>query len=556
MKPFFLLSLCACLIVSCSRFDEQFMKTPGYVTQNDYSFSEGMTVLGKRIEIPYSIENLNRAYNSLDAETKSQINLEQITPTHYYIKFSPKNVEELDILRNIKPRLILSEEPLDYEIQEGGTYYHDPSLPEDVPTFQYSTISVERWRELSDTLSVNSEILISAYIPDYDDDLTKSLPNGINVSAYLALLKEAYKITGIPYEDISTKGAEWHPQGTIKAFDDITGTMVPVPGVRVRGTHLLKTHEDLTDETGYYWLRSFKNPVNMKIIWESNDWDIRNGSIGQATYSGPKIKSGRWDLNADASYSKTIRYAAIQRAAYRHYYGNNCGLARPNNSRKEKIGYFHEDIGPNGDYCDQWGMTIWTDIRIAGKNKWGWRDPSEIFSTTCHELGHAVHYINSTNNYNHSELRLIESWARFVQYLLTIQEYRELGVESSLYYYPYSSYPTMFQPDDSYNFQYRPNNNSDSDYYNTYTPCLIDLYDDYNQLDWPDYHNNQWYHPNDVISGVPPTVIQDITFSSRSFDDVFRKLYWDNTYPTSFYIAHNINDASIVSFDIFYHNNK
>ena len=70
------------------------MKTPGYVTQNDYSFSEGMTALGKRIEIPYSIENLNRAYNSLDAETKSQINLEQITPTHYYIKFSPKNVEE------------------------------------------------------------------------------------------------------------------------------------------------------------------------------------------------------------------------------------------------------------------------------------------------------------------------------------------------------------------------------------------------------------------------------------------------------------------------------
>ena len=512
--------------------------------------------LGKRIDIPYSIENLQKAYNSLSPSSKAKINIEEIIPTHYYIRFSPKNALELDILRNIKPRIFLSEVPLDYEVTSGGTFYHDPSLPEDVPTYQYSTISVERWNQLVDTLSVEAQILIKAFMPDYDYEEinTKGIRYSMDDDAYELLLAEAYKITNTPIEpNISTKGAEWHPQGTIMAYDNICNTLIPVPGVRVRATHLLKVHEALTDTSGHYYLKSFKNPVRMKVIWESDDWDIRSESLGQATYDGPKISGGTWDLNADSTFEKTIRYAAIQRAAYRYYYGNNCGLSRPGNDRKEKIGYYHEALDDiYGDYNRQLGATIWTDIRIAGKDENGLREPSNIFSTSCHELGHATHYIHSSNNYSHSSDRLIESWARFTQYILTIQEYRELSVESALYYYPYSSFPTLFHPDNEYNFQERPNSSSNSDYYDTYTPFFIDLYDDYNQLSWPNYSSFPQYHPNDAIVGVPPAVIEELAFSSRDFSDVWHHLYYSGDYPYDFCTIHNININTVSDLNLFY----
>lgn len=91
--------------------------------------SEEEYVLGNYISIPYSLDNLQNAYSSLDTKTKSSINIDAIHPTHYYIRFYPKNSEELDILRNLKPRVFLSEVPLDREVLVHGSYYHDPSIP-------------------------------------------------------------------------------------------------------------------------------------------------------------------------------------------------------------------------------------------------------------------------------------------------------------------------------------------------------------------------------------------------------------------------------------------
>lgn len=77
-----------------------------------YTFHEGQTVLGDKIEIPYSIDNLKKALKNLPAETKALIDESEIQPTHYYVRFLPKNEEELAILKNNKPRLMLSEVPL------------------------------------------------------------------------------------------------------------------------------------------------------------------------------------------------------------------------------------------------------------------------------------------------------------------------------------------------------------------------------------------------------------------------------------------------------------
>lgn len=487
----------------------------------EYVYNEGPMVMGEKIEIPYSVSNLRKALQNVSPETRAAIPEESIVTTHYYVKFSPKDEAELSILKN-NPKLILSEYPLDREVLVDGCSYHDPKLPEDVPTYQYSTIEATYWKALSDTLSVGHEVLIEAFMPDYyDEEVETRLGQDIDPGALEELMAEAYRMTGQEYEP-KTKAAKWFPNGRITAYDNIVGGQVPVKRVRVRGTHLLKVREGLTDDNGYYsFEHSFQSKASMKIVWESDRWDIRDGNIGQAYFNGPTIK-GTWNVEIANDDSKALRYAAIQRAAFRHYYGNNAGLSRPDNSRKEKIAYIHDAIeGINGDYNSQWGMGVWSDIRIAGKNNTGWRLPSEIFSTACHEIGHAAHYTNAGSAFKNSTKQVIESWARFAQYILTRYEYRELGAENKLCAKTTKGGKVYEVADNKYNFQSRPV--SDNDYYLNYTPAFIDLVDDYNQLLY--YNNvNPQIHPNDDIKNFPPSEIEHIVFSSKTFDEVKSKL--------------------------------
>lgn len=474
-----------------------------------YSFYEGQTILGNQISIPYSIDNLRNAFDSLPQKTKAGFSKEDILPTHYYVQFAPKNEEQLDILINI-PGLILSDVPLDREIVRGGIYYHDPTLPLSQPTYQYATLEIPYWESLTDTLSVECNVLIEAYMPEeITNTKSSSKVNILPDDFYSTLLKEAYRISGVRYDLIpETRGSKWIPWGRISAYDNIVAGYVPIQDVVVRGTHLLKIKETTTDANGYFTLPEFKNPVNLKVVWEGTCWDVRDGNLGQAVYDGPKLSSGYWFLDISSASTESCNIAAVFRAARRVYLGYNNGLSKPDNSRREKIAYLHKEISGgdvNGDYNRQAGAGIWSDIRIAGKNNGGWRLPSEIFSTTCHELGHAAHYTNAKSNYKDSENRVLESWARFYQYICTIKEYTDLGVVSRLWSYDSNG---IMIPDSKYNFQ---KFYSSDDYYQTYTSLFIDIYDSYNQ------HDYSSSYINDVVSGFPVSSLEGVVYGNKSF---------------------------------------
>lgn len=553
-KIFYVLLACSAAFAGCQKAEiitsENHSTEPALTSvQDSYRYNEGSIVLGKQIEIPYSVSNLKKALELVSPETRSAINEDDIVPTHYYVKFSPENEAELSILKN-DPKLILSEYPLDREILVDGCSYHDPSLPADMPTYQYSTIEASYWKALSDTLSVRSEVLIEAFMPDYyDDDVETKAGQGIDPSALENLMETAYKMTGHEYMP-ETKAAKWFPSGRITAYDNIVGGQVPIKRLRVRGTHLLKTIEALTNDNGEYsFPHSFKNKADMKIVWESDRWDIRDGNVAQAYFNGPKIYGQPWNVDIYNGDLKALRYAAIHRAAFRHYFGNNCGLSRPDNSRKEKIAYIHDDIdkgGTNGDYNQQWGMGVWSDIRIAGRNSTGWRLPSEIFSTTCHEIGHAAHYTNAGSTYRSSEDRVLESWARFVQYILTRQEYSEFG-KKYLCDIVTKNGKVYESADLDYNFQYRDNQEDSREYYAKYTPVLIDLVDDYNQFLYYDSKDPE-IHPNDEIKGFPAKEVENMTFSSRTFDDIKTKLKaYASNFPNNQYNITSSNVDAIFS---------
>lgn len=538
MKKSILVCVFAPLIISCQdQLDRNDLDTSSVINYVPaYDFVEAQTELGDVIDIPYTIENLKKALDLLPSETKALISESEFLPTHYYVRFAPKDVSELDLLTNLSPRVIWSEVPLDREVKTGGIYYHDPSLPRDRPTYQYATISINRWPEL-DTLKIEHKILLKAFIPDFEESPEAGFTKTASLSPALELLmRKAYEMVGAEYDPVSeTKGGSWYPSGYIKAYDNYAGD-VPISKVRVRGTKFLTTKETLTNSNGYYRLDSFNGSVSLKVIWESDQWDIRYGLVSQATYDGPSLNGGQWNLTIPSEQTGSLHMATMHRAAHRMFYGNILNLSRPNYSRKFKMSYMESTLngGSVGGYFNG-GNWIMPDVQIAGYDVLGARTTPRVFSSTCHEVGHAMEYSN-TNHYSSISNQLKESWARFVQCLVTVQEYTELNSLGYLYTYQNG----VMLPDNTFNFQ------APMDYWEE-TPVFIDLYDDYNQR----LIYNTTNYPNDEVSGMTPTQIEQMAFVCDTMYDLelsLRALARDNPYN-----PYNLSPATISNLvDLYY----
>ncbi|MBY0424897.1 MAG: hypothetical protein K2Q22_04605, partial [Cytophagales bacterium] len=116
-----MIALLAATSYSCNQKSE--VSPEGSNTQ-----AEGMVKLVRKLENPYSVSNMQRAYANI-SKSDARIALSEIVvaTTHKYIKFKPKNVEELAVLKQ-DSSLVLYTYPLDYEISQGSAY-HDPSVP-------------------------------------------------------------------------------------------------------------------------------------------------------------------------------------------------------------------------------------------------------------------------------------------------------------------------------------------------------------------------------------------------------------------------------------------
>ena len=140
---FLTLTLIGILIYSCQNDDDFYNENQG--RQNELTTFNDV-VLGNKLENPYSVTNMRKALNNLKKTTKTlakttsnlDINIEAI---QLYVKFIPKNEEELSMLKK-DTTLVLYSYPLDYEIIEGTGYYRDPEVPEGQPTYQYCAIEV------------------------------------------------------------------------------------------------------------------------------------------------------------------------------------------------------------------------------------------------------------------------------------------------------------------------------------------------------------------------------------------------------------------------------
>ena len=424
--------------------------------------------LGEQLENPYSVENMQKAYDGLVANGKlKQKSNVVIKATHYYVRFLPKDGEELGLL-NTDTSIHLFDYPLDVEIEQEGVYYHDPSLPDSAITWQYTVVPIN-----FKFPSIHYEKLADLFLNDED----RSKSNPIDEDIYEQLEDEALRITGnmeketnSSDKDFKGKWSKWNPDGYIKVYDDVLGWK-PIVGLTVRARRWFTIKKGTTYSSGYFRIGEFKRPVNYSVKWEySNRFDLRKGSFGQAYTNGPKRK-GRWNQ----SYNKNNFYWAygiVFRAAYIYYTQNSrWGIKKPPYNRgllKQNlhIGIKNKDNGNEPHYFDF--NKFWQSAQVVLYNKFNGSYTTgvrEVFATTIHELAHASHWEIANQNLNwlkHSGKVMAESWADGVEYEIT-----------KLFYAGYNNqvrYRISFE-----------NTNSGKQIIKEYTPIVEDMIDDFNQ---------------------------------------------------------------------------
>lgn len=326
--------------------------------------------------------------------------------------------------------------------------------------------------------------------------------------------------------------SKWRPAGRILVYDDIgaSGNMIsylnlsnsdtiPVERVKVRARRWFTTYVGYTNEKGYFNCNgTFRRPANYSIVWETNKFDIRNGTFGQAYYNGPQ-KRGDWYLTIKDG--KSLRYATIFRAACRYQYWNIGGLKRPNVWSKIKYCYYHRNQTDNEYSGINWGNWDFTgvlpDIKIFGRVNYHWVSTNELYSTTIHETAHASHIeLMNAGEIQFSQVSniIIESWADAVEWYITKIEYNWLG--NSNYDNPYAW--NFIDNKQNFSISYIQN-------HSTYTPLFIDLVDDYNQRNHFGYNS-----PNDVISEYSMGAIEQLLKHSYGLSSLKTNL--KNNKPT------------------------
>ena len=282
--------------------------------------------LGKKLENPYTVSNMLKAYNNLKENKNSLFSKTDsdgvtIDSTDYYVRFLPANDHEKSMLQE-QDSLTLFDMPLDYELEEGvAGAYHDPTIPTDQITWQYTVVPVDykfrdiKYEKLADLF------LQDDYEDEEDDSSNKRVErNKISKDLWLELENEALRITGNE-DDISEKStltarSKWYPSGTIKYEDNTTSTsrIIPLQGARIIVKRWFKWKGAITNASGYFRVGKFRSrKVKCAIKWERADWDIRSGSYGQAWYSFQSLKK-------EGNGTKPLKKVALQETGFMPVY--------------------------------------------------------------------------------------------------------------------------------------------------------------------------------------------------------------------------------------------
>ncbi len=266
--------------------------------------TEGLK-LGKKLQNPFTVQNMQLAFEQLNkSEIKGRIQETFIRPTHLYVKVAPRNWNEYDLLR-ADSSIFYENYPIDYEILQQGTY-HDPAVPDSLPTYQYTSIPIN-YRLPSE---IDYQILDELYLPredsllqDQSGRLNADTEETIDLLEYQALLltdnlpKDSEK-AGSSGKVAGLLPSKFTPNGSVRVRDSRLG-IIPFRGIKIRTRRWFEVHEAITDATGNYRASgTYRYDFHYDLIYERADFDVRSGTFGQARLDGPNCKCS-WSPTID-----------------------------------------------------------------------------------------------------------------------------------------------------------------------------------------------------------------------------------------------------------------
>ncbi|MFW5851084.1 MAG: hypothetical protein ACOCWB_02555 [Bacteroidota bacterium] len=329
-----------CVVLVCSLLFQNCQKED--ISHNTHSIqqkdSEGKIKLGEKLINPYSLENMKKAYESLQNQGQLKscaVDEEVIQPTHYYVRFLPKDSLELQAL--LSDSLELFDYPLDYAIEQEGYYYHDSSIPEDEMTWQYTAVGVNY-----EFPNVKYEIIEPCFIPN--DSLETELKSKTEIDFLGMLEYESNRLTNNLDEeseqvDESGNLKRWRvpskkePHGTIQVDNTIQG-LEGVKRVKVRAHRYVKIKSTYTNESGDYHIdMGFRYDVHYSLIFENStgfkiwgNWAM----FSPAHYNMGKHSKSGYSKNIHTN-SKAWLWSTVNNGIYyyREYLCPKYGVSKP-----------------------------------------------------------------------------------------------------------------------------------------------------------------------------------------------------------------------------------
>ncbi len=371
-------------------------------------------ILGKKLNNPYSLKNMQAAYDSLCmASGVATRSVDMLQPTHLYVRFLPK--DSVDINRLDKEKLDLFCYPLDYDVEQWGDYYHDPSIPADQPTWQYTRVPVGY-----DFPDVQYEILDTCFIPEDEDEVeTRMAGNAFSLGD---LEDAAYEHSG--NGDMLVKDelrAKHSPCGTFTVYNDKTKKYEGVAGIAVRMGKFVKWFHVYTDRDGYYFTKStfrtdphywiyFDNKKGFKIGSWSVFANARLCAMGKHSNKGYSHAfekgSEMWAhcLVNNATYYMYENYESYIPSDMRLWVLDNSGkgsaamLGHKTASKQKILAVMGASLGLGSAAVETLIPALTAlapDIIVGSEGKGAWK----LYETTCHELAHSMHFKKVGKNY-------------------------------------------------------------------------------------------------------------------------------------------------------------
>ena len=397
------------------------------------SDTDGETILGKEIENPYSLTYMRQALKELSKSKLSKTALDyEIKANFLHVRFLPANDEEFETLLS-DTSIELFDRPMLCEIKQEGEKYHDPSLPEDAITWQYTTVPVNY-----NFPKVKYEILDSCFVPeDMDENISKSFYNFDPTE----LTPIAFKLAGMEDElekNISKKRKA--PKGQFKVWDNLHNNAVGISGINVCVYNGIRWDHTHTDVDGYYTMSKHyaTNQVHYKIKFRTSDDIIINNLMFDLDAADEGLG---W--HSHGGYSKTFyenskvwMWATVNNAVY-IYKRDICphfNIPSPNiklhifaSNGKSKnwagctpmARHMNIKLANWETFCvDFLGLQpvkavankLAPDMMIFHKEK-----TENIYSTVFHEMSHVCHYIQAGKNY----------WQEYAKFIITNNGYGE-----------------------------------------------------------------------------------------------------------------------------------